>query len=96
VISASHTEGAQLGLLEPLGMGTPAVATAVGDAPDYLPGPLSAMLAPAGRPDLLGAALERLLAGYDEWQPRFAAQAGALRAAHTEEGAEAAMWAAFD
>ena len=96
VVSASHTEGAQLGLLEPLGMGTPAVATAVGDARDYLPGPLAAMLTPPGRPDLLGAALERLLAGYDTWQPRFAAQAERLRAAHAEEATEAAMWAAFD
>lgn len=85
VISASSHDNVQLGLLEPLSMGVPAVATNVGEAPSYFPGPLAGLLCPPGNPVELAAAIRRLRAEYDTWVPLFRANAERLRAIHSPD-----------
>ena len=56
----SHWEGTPLSLLEAMAAGAAPVATAVGDIPEVLAGGAGVVVAPR-RPDLLAAAIERLL-----------------------------------
>jgi glycosyltransferase involved in cell wall biosynthesis len=94
-LSSSVEDNVQVSLLEALAMGLPAVATRVGEAPSYLAGELAALCVEPRRPDLLGGALRALRADYEAWQRRFAANAGRLRAAHSESASEAAILAAI-
>ena len=61
-VQPSHVEGMSNALLEAMASGLPAVATAVGAAPQMIEDGASGFLVPPGRPDALADALEHLLA----------------------------------
>ena len=61
VVNCSRTEGLPGALLEAGVTGTPAVATAVGGAPEIIDDSVTGFLCPAGDADALAAALERLI-----------------------------------
>jgi glycosyltransferase involved in cell wall biosynthesis len=94
VATASLADTTQAALLEPLAMGTPAVATSTGDAYAYLSAPLDRFLCPQMRPDLMAAALDELRSGYVTWQPAFAERALSLRDEYSEGKAELALFEA--
>jgi glycosyltransferase involved in cell wall biosynthesis len=58
----SHHEGLPVSLLEAMGSGVPSVACAVGGIPDLIDHGRTGLLAPAGRPEELAAALGVVLA----------------------------------
>lgn len=95
VVSSSTWDAGQLSLLEPLGMGTPAVATAIGDAREYLDGVLRQLLCPPRQPAALAKALDLLRSDYEGWQARFGERAAHLRVLHAEAAAEEAIWSAI-
>ncbi len=63
-VMSSRTEGTPMVLLEAMQAGVPLVCTAVGGIPDVLEG-VEGALVPSERPDLLAAAVGRLLASDD-------------------------------
>jgi glycosyltransferase involved in cell wall biosynthesis len=67
----SHQEGVSLALLEAMAAGLPVIAAAVGGLPEVVADGESGLLIPAGDPEALAAALERLLG-----DPEFAAKLG--------------------
>jgi glycosyltransferase involved in cell wall biosynthesis len=71
LLLSSHSEGTPIVLLEAMHAGVPIVATAVGGVPDLVGE--GALLAPAGDPAALGAALARALADPDGCRARVAA-----------------------
>jgi glycosyltransferase involved in cell wall biosynthesis len=73
VFSSSLAEGAQLAILEPLCSGTPVIATAVGDAPDYYPDTLAWACVPPGDSAALAGAIERFAMRRAESYAAFAA-----------------------
>jgi glycosyltransferase involved in cell wall biosynthesis len=96
VATASLADTTQAALLEPLSMGTPAVATSTGDAYAYLTPPLDRFLCPQMRPDLMAAALDELRTGYVTWQPAFAERALSLQDEYSEAKAESAVLEAVE
>lgn len=83
-VQASHHEGFGMALAEALARGLPVVATAVGAAPDLVPGD-AGVLVPPGDADALAAALGRVIADPRE---RCRLAAGARRAAAALPGWE--------
>ena len=59
-VLASRFEGLPVALMEAMAMGLPIVATEVGGVPEAVRNGIEGLLVPAGRPDLLAAAIERL------------------------------------
>jgi glycosyltransferase involved in cell wall biosynthesis len=60
-VLASHYEGLPLALMEALALGIPVVATRVGGIPEGVTDGREGLLVPPSRPDLLAAAIERLV-----------------------------------
>jgi glycosyltransferase involved in cell wall biosynthesis len=84
-ISGSHMENVGLAVLEALALGVPVVTTDVGDAAEHLPEGLRWLACPAGRPDLLAEALERLRHSLDAISEQIRAHAQVLRARHAPQ-----------
>jgi glycosyltransferase involved in cell wall biosynthesis len=61
LVLASDYECMPVVVMEALALGTPVVATAVGDLPAVIEDDVTGVLVPPGRPDLLAAALRRLV-----------------------------------
>jgi len=62
---ASVHEGLPVAVMEALALGLPVVATAVGGLPEAVTDGVEGLLVPAGRPDLLAAALSRVVSDPD-------------------------------
>jgi glycosyltransferase involved in cell wall biosynthesis len=61
LVLASDYECMPVVVMEAFALGTPIVATAVGDLPAVIEDGVAGLLVPPGRPDLLAAALRRLV-----------------------------------
>jgi glycosyltransferase involved in cell wall biosynthesis len=85
-ISASHSEGLPVALLEALGAGLPAISTGVGDVPGVL-GAAGGVVVPVRQPDRLAEALAALL---DDPQRR--AEMGDAARAHIREHHDPKAW----
>jgi glycosyltransferase involved in cell wall biosynthesis len=80
-LSTSAREGTQLGLLEALSRGIPAVSTQVGDARDYYAEPpLERFCVAASDPRSIAERILELAASYDRYRSAFAANGRLLRA----------------
>lgn len=87
---ASHHEGLPLALMEALVLGVPVVVTDVGGVGELVTDRQEGSLVPAGRPDLLAAALSDLLA--DEDRRTTSAKAARAKGDHLDaEAAEVAI-----
>ena len=64
-VLASHYEGLPVALMEATSVGLPIVTTAVGEVPNFLTDGVDALVVAPGRPDLLAAALRRVVGDPD-------------------------------
>lgn len=90
---ASHSEGTPKVLLEAMARSLPVVATAVGGVPTVVKDGETGLLVPAGRPDILAAAIRRL-ATDGELRRRCLAGGRRMAQAHTVEAEWGGMVAA--
>jgi glycosyltransferase involved in cell wall biosynthesis len=90
-ISAARMENVGVAILEALALGTPAVTTAVGDAPRYLPEGLGWMATAPGRPEDLATALQRVRNELDDVRRAVRRHAPVLRARHAPERTAAGL-----
>jgi glycosyltransferase involved in cell wall biosynthesis len=82
-LSTSARDNVQVGLLEPLSRGIPAVSTQVGDAREYYADPALARFCVAARDSAaIAASIIELTASYGHYRSAFAANAGVLRTRH--------------
>ncbi|MDZ4683676.1 MAG: GT4 family glycosyltransferase PelF [Planctomycetaceae bacterium] len=66
-VTASLTEGISLTLLEAMAVGLPVVATDVGGNPEIVEDNITGLLAPAGQPDALAAAMVNMARNSSSW-----------------------------
>jgi glycosyltransferase involved in cell wall biosynthesis len=84
-LSTSARDNVQVGLLEALSRGIPAVSTQVGDAPDYYVEPiLGRFCVPAREAGAIADGILELARSYGRYRPAFAANGRLLRTRHGE------------
>jgi len=84
VLLSSRWESFPHVVVEALAVGTPVIASSVGGIPEVVRNGENGLLVPAGEPDLLAAAIQRLL-GDDELRSRLAAAAAPSVEAYSAE-----------
>lgn len=85
-LATSKVDNVYVSALEAMAIGTPTVATAVGEVPAYYPPSLARFCLAGGDSDTLGEALQDLACDWERWSEEFRANGARLRARHASSG----------